>query len=86
MGGHIRIGEAESAVASDDKSGTNSSKTESTLELLSDSEKKAHGALTAQELNFVGPEVQRLLRSRKVRIPTLLSLLPSLPLLQLATH
>ena len=73
-------------VTSEDKSGSSSSKAESTLELLNDSEKKAHGALTAQELNFVGPEVQRLLRSRKVRIPTLLSLLPSLPLLQLATH
>jgi tRNA-dihydrouridine synthase 3 len=33
-----------------------------------DDDKKAHAALTALEVNFIGPEAQRQLRSRKVRI------------------
>lgn len=36
------------------------------LSLAADEDKKARAVLTAQEVNFVGPEIQKMLRSRKV--------------------
>jgi tRNA-dihydrouridine synthase 3 len=37
------------------------------LTLIDDEEKKAHAALTALEVNFVGSDTQKLLRSKKVK-------------------
>lgn len=37
------------------------------LSLVDDEDKKARAAVTAREVNFVGPDVQKVLRSRKVR-------------------
>jgi len=35
--------------------------------LVVDDGRKAHAAVTALEVNFIGPEMQKQLRSRKVR-------------------
>ncbi|KDR71559.1 hypothetical protein GALMADRAFT_791101 [Galerina marginata CBS 339.88] len=39
------------------------------LSLAGDEDKKARAVLTAQEVNFVGPDVQRMLRSKKYPFP-----------------
>ncbi|GLB39772.1 putative catalyzes the synthesis of dihydrouridine, a modified base found in the D-loop of most tRNAs [Lyophyllum shimeji] len=39
------------------------------LQLLRDEDKKARAASTSREVNFVGPEIQKLLRSRKYPLP-----------------
>ncbi|PPQ85978.1 hypothetical protein CVT25_001677 [Psilocybe cyanescens] len=39
------------------------------LSLVDDEDKKARAAVTAREVNFVGPDVQKVLRSRKYPLP-----------------